>query len=373
MIVDKAFVAMASNYSKETYSAVTEAIYWRDAAGSQGEVNTSPQSNTPPLKVSEPLDIDALMKVANQTIDLSRAGSVLAQHKLQEVYNFAMPADPKSELNLRILAATLEGFFGQRLGMSLPKSSPELGGESAAGVAFSTPFPVSAIASPARQLVYQRTQIFHETESVNFAAAGIIRTQDGREISFDVSLSMAREFTQISSSHSNIFTSSAANLIDPLVINFDGLGAELSSNKFHFDLDMDGQLDQISQLKSGSGYLVWDKNSDGVVNDGSELFGPSSGAGFKELAAFDHDGNGFIDEADPIYSQLRIWMQHEDGTSQLLALGEKDIGAIFVGHVSTPFSLSDSLGQAHGQVANTGVYLKESGGVGIVQEIYLST
>ncbi len=232
--------------------------------------------------------------------------------------------------------------------------------------------PVPARAAPVNSgpgLVYQRRERYQETETLNFAAVGVIKTADGREINFSAALSMSRDFVQ----ESNLeIRQGSAQKIDPLVINFDGLGAQLLQTRFEFDLDNNGTVEQIASLRSGSGYLALDRNGDGAINNGSELFGPSSGRGFAELAEYDEDGNNFIDEADSIYHQLRIWMTNEDGSSQLAALGDKNIGAIFLGHVTSPFQLKDANNNSLGEVANSGIYLTEDGKAGVIQEINLS-
>ena len=180
---------------------------------------------------------------------------------------------------------------------------------------------------------------------------------------------MNRDFVQ----ESNLeIRQGSAQIIDPLVINFDGLGAQLSQTRFEFDLDNNGTAEQIASLRPGSGYLALDRNSDAIINNGSELFGPSSGRGFAELAVYDEDGNNFIDEADSVYHQLRIWITNEDGSSQLAALGDKNIGAIFLGHVTSPFQLKDANNNSLGEVANSGIYLTEDGKAGVIQEINLS-
>ena len=84
-------------------------------------------------------------------------------------------------------------------------------------------------------------------------------------------------------------------MCDPLVINLDGNIAELSDQTFLFDLDGDGEMDEISELSAKSGFLALDKNGDGTINDGTELFGTRSGNGFQDLSAYDTDHNGFID------------------------------------------------------------------------------
>jgi hypothetical protein len=215
-------------------------------------------------------------------------------------------------------------------------------------------------------LVYQRTASYQESENTTFSAQGTVKTRDGKEIEISSTLSMSREFSVSSS-----FTLRAGDAvkIDPLVINFDGNAAELSEKHFEFDLDADGKLDHIAVLNPGSAMLALDKNRDGKINDGSELFGPQSGNGFNELAQYDEDHNLFIDEADSIYKQLRIWQRHEDGSQQLLALGEIGIGAIYLGHTSTPFQLKSSDNSSLGEITDSGVYLTEQGGVGTIQQI----
>ena len=58
--------------------------------------------------------------------------------------------------------------------------------------------------------------------------------------------------------------------------------------------------------------------------------------------------NQFIDEADSIYSRLRIWLMNEDGSRQLVGLGEKGVGAIYLGHVTSPFQLKDQQNRSLG-------------------------
>lgn len=221
-------------------------------------------------------------------------------------------------------------------------------------------------ARPEIGLIYRKTESLYESEKSHFFAEGIIQTQDGRRIDFSVSLNMSREFMQESSLE---IRTGAAKKIDPLVINFSGNAAELTETSFAFDLDFDGETEQLASLKQGSAFLALDKNNDGVINNGAELFGPTSGAGFSELAEYDDDKNGFIDEADAVYHQLRLWQHNSDGSQQLMALGDKDIGAIYLGHVSTPFQLTNQQNIAQGEVNSTGIYVQENGAVGTIQQI----
>ncbi|MGZ4979303.1 MAG: hypothetical protein ACXV8O_19360 [Methylobacter sp.] len=164
--------------------------------------------------------------------------------------------------------------------------------------------PVNQAPSAGFGLVYEHHAVYQESESASFSATGSIKTQDGQSIDFSVKLNMSREFRI--ETNSSITAGDPEKKVDPLIINFDGNAAELSQTRFEFDLDANGTTEQISTLKPGSGFLTLDKNQDGVINNGSELFGPNSGNGFSELAKYDSDNNGFIDEADPIYKNLRI-------------------------------------------------------------------
>ena len=193
-------------------------------------------------------------------------------------------------------------------------------------------------------------------------------TADGREISIDLSFSLSRQFV----AEQQISLKAGDALIDPLVINFAAPAAKLTATKYSFDLDSDGASDQVSFAGAGSGFLALDINKDGVINNGSELFGPQSGDGFGELAAYDSDGNNWIDENDAIYDKLRIWTKDEQGRDQLFALGQKGIGAIYVGNVATEFALKDSANNLQGQMRSTGIFLRENGTAGTIQHIDLA-
>lgn len=210
----------------------------------------------------------------------------------------------------------------------------------------------------------------YEFESTAFAASGVIRTADGREIRFDLGMLMEREhFSETSVS----LRAGDAVKKDPLVINFNGTAAELTDLRFSFDLDADGTADRIASLGSGSGYLALDRNGDGVVNNGSELFGPTTGEGFAELAAYDDDGNGWIDERDAVFSQLTVWTGASATSAGILTgLARAGIGAIYLGNQSTPFALKDGDNQLLGSVRSTGIFVGGKGFVGTVQQIDLA-
>lgn len=208
-----------------------------------------------------------------------------------------------------------------------------------------------------------------ETENTAFQGQGMVRTSDGREIDFGITVEMSRAFCE----QNETLTSQSIIMCDPLVINMGSDVAEVSDQKFLFDLDADGKKEEISELSAGSGYLALDKNGDGKINDGSELFGTKSGDGFGDLAAYDSDGNGWIDENDDVFSKLKVWTKDENGNDLLLDLKKADVGAIYLGKASTQFSLNSMKdNHTNGAIRSTGIYLKENGGVGTVQHVDLA-
>ncbi|MCL2830215.1 MAG: VCBS repeat-containing protein [Betaproteobacteria bacterium] len=218
-------------------------------------------------------------------------------------------------------------------------------------------------------LVYERSTSYTETEVSSFAAQGMVKTSDGQSISFRLEMTMARAYHE--ESYTSI-TATQPRTKDPLVLNFNGTAAQLSDQRFEFDLSGDGSKDFINFVASGSGFLVFDRNGDGKVNDGSELFGAKTGDGFAELAAYDEDGNGWIDENDPIFAQLRLWTRDSNGNDVLLSLKDANVGALFLGRVATPFDIKDASNQLQGSVRSSGVFLQENGKVGSMQQIDLT-
>jgi hypothetical protein len=163
-----------------------------------------------------------------------------------------------------------------------------------------------------------------------------------------------------------------AKVVDPLVINYDGPAADFTKTTFRFDLDADGVSEEMPSLAAGSGFLALDKDGDGTINDGSELFGPSSGNGFAELEEIDSDGNGWLDASDPVYDRLRIWTRDEQGKDTLVALGQKGIGAIYLGSLGAAFAVKDESNALQAQNTRMGIFLRETGQPGIVQQVDLA-
>ncbi|MDH8678176.1 hypothetical protein QE109_08455 [Fusibacter bizertensis] len=205
-----------------------------------------------------------------------------------------------------------------------------------------------------------------ESEQMRFSSQGVVKTSDGKEIAFNLNLEMSRSYTESTSTLLEI----GAKMQDPLVINFDGKGIAFGEDSLKLDITMDGTPDQFKNLASGSGFLALDKNGNGTIDDGSELFGPQTGSGFGELSNYDTDGNGWIDEGDEMFSSLKIWTVSPAGEQTLIGLKEADVGAIYLGKVASKYQMKNG-SDLLASIRESSVYLKENGGAGSIHEIDL--
>lgn len=207
-----------------------------------------------------------------------------------------------------------------------------------------------------------------ESETTTFNTVGAVTTADGRHIDFNLSLSMSRSFTETVTSISDQV---GYMLTDPLVLNLDDAPETISDQTWFFDLDGDGKEEEISKLAKGNAFLALDRDGNGTIDNGKELFGATTGNGFAELAEFDEDGNGWIDENDSVYDKLKIWRKDAAGNDSLVSLSAADIGAIYLGAANTQFthkSMDTNATQA--VVRQSGFFLHESSGAaGLMQQI----
>lgn len=203
---------------------------------------------------------------------------------------------------------------------------------------------------------------YEEFESLEFSTIGHIQTEDA-SLDINLNFSMTRSFAI--ENRIDLYTT-----FDPLVINLEGAIPDLNQDTFSFDLDNDGEKDQISTLGKGNGFLALDKNHDGKINQGSELFGTLTGDGFGELSQYDEDHNSWIDENDSIFDSLQVWLKNQNtDEKELVALGEVGIGAIYLNSQASEFTYKTAQNQTLGEMKSSGVFLYEDGRVGNISQI----
>ncbi|MCI5969000.1 hypothetical protein [Helicobacter sp.] len=213
------------------------------------------------------------------------------------------------------------------------------------------------------------------SQSLQISIQGTILANDGTKKQLDISIGISQSFMQ-NLQISGIGNAQGGqtpnrNVIDPLVIDYEGNGTELSDTKMQFDLDSDGKPNQIATLKKGSGFLALDKNNDGKINNGSELFGTKSGDGFKDLSIYDSNKDGKIDKEDPIYDKLRIWTPNSNGEGKLVGLGEKGVGVIYLNPQESEELMRGKRGDLLGIKRKSADFLYDNGGKGKIHHIDL--
>lgn len=213
--------------------------------------------------------------------------------------------------------------------------------------------------------IRQITEV-ESAQQLSFEALGQVETSDGRRIDFMLAL----DFNRYQQEEQSALYRGNVKLVDPLMINLNGEPIALSDQTFDFDLNSDGNTEAIAQTARGTGYLAFDRNGNGVIDDGSELFGPQTGQGFAELAAYDEDGNGWIDSNDSLFPQLSLLM-FENGEPMLMSAADAGLGALYLGSASANYSLLDSDGEVQGSIRNSGVALSKDGNVLLLQEVHL--
>jgi hypothetical protein len=133
--------------------------------------------------------------------------------------------------------------------------------------------------------------------------------------------------------------------VSPIVIALDGGRIRLSSLRdgVQFDIRGVGKPDRVAwPTDTDEGFLALDRNGNGIIDDGQELFGNftplarggRASNGFEALAEFDANHDGWVDGHDPIFRQLRIWVdRNRDGVcdpDELLSLPDAGIAALSV-------------------------------------------
>ena len=157
----------------------------------------------------------------------------------------------------------------------------------------------------------------------------------------------------------------------PLILDLDGDGVEADAITY-FDHSGDGWTELSRWANEDDGVLVWDKNADGVINDGSELFGNSTVLangnkaehGFAALADLDDNGDGVIDASDAAWTELRVMRWADDNGNGIKDDDEEflvTLDSLGIESLNTGFTNSNHVDSSGNEHRQEGGYTKTDG------------
>lgn len=161
-----------------------------------------------------------------------------------------------------------------------------------------------------------------------------------------------------------------AEQADPLALDLDGNGLRTTGVEggVQFDINADGRLDQVSVTAGSDAFLALDRNNNGRIDDGRELFGDQNGAsnGFEELSRYDDNTDGRIDARDSIYSQLQLLRFSATGGQSLSSLEAAGVSAIDLGYRQSREAINQ-----YDSIAQLGSFDKTDGTTGTAGDLLL--
>ena len=169
---------------------------------------------------------------------------------------------------------------------------------------------------------------------------------------------------------------------DPLALDLDGDGIETrgADGRVLFDHDGDGIKNATGWVRSDDGLLVLDRNKNGTIDNGGELFGvdtvKSDGKkatdGFDALSDLDSNDDGVFDAKDTRFKDVRVWRDlNQDGVSQskeLSTLSANNIRSISLSKTSK----TTNLGHGNTQTA-TATFTRTDDTTGTVANLGLAS
>ncbi|MGZ5014655.1 MAG: calcium-binding protein [Methylobacter sp.] len=170
---------------------------------------------------------------------------------------------------------------------------------------------------------------------------------------------------------------------DPLILDLDGNGIQTSgintASPIMFDQNADGVKTATGWVNANDGFLVWDRNGNGMIDNGRELFGDATVKadgtlatnGFNALADLDVNHDGIVNAQDSDFANLKIWRDiNQDGTSQSNELFNLDTYQI-VGIKLANTVVNTAQGNGN-TLTETGSYLHSNGATALAGDMNLA-
>lgn len=161
---------------------------------------------------------------------------------------------------------------------------------------------------------------------------------------------------------------------DPIMLDLDGDGFELSSHAqgARFDILGSGQAVATAFVNGGDAFLALDRNNDGIINSGKELFGDQYGAanGYEELRKLDGNSDGVINDQDTAYNSLLLFKDNGNGATEageLISLADAGIAEINLNYRNINEQTSGG-----NRLAQIGAYRRTDGAYGQAADAILN-
>jgi len=144
----------------------------------------------------------------------------------------------------------------------------------------------------------------------------------------------------------NINDKTHYSYVSPITLDLGGDGIQTLGLEagVEFDLLNTGEKVRTGWISGEDGFLAVDANSNGRIDDRSELFGGSVGEGFGKLASYDSNSDGWVNASDAAFGELRIWQDaNENGLTEngeLVTLAAAGIESLSMDYASD-FSFDD--------------------------------
>ncbi len=160
---------------------------------------------------------------------------------------------------------------------------------------------------------------------------------------------------------------------DPIALDLDGDGIELTSHQFgaEFDITASGQAVTTAFVTGGDAFLAMDRNGNGVIDDGSELFGDQRGAanGYAELMKLDSNKDGRIDRQDADFGRLLLFRDNGNAKTEkgeLMTLDQAGIAELGLGYKNV-----NEAAAGGNRIAQTALFKRYDGSYGTTADAIL--
>ncbi len=165
----------------------------------------------------------------------------------------------------------------------------------------------------------------------------------------------------------------------PVVLDLDGDGVELVKRRKSnaaFDYDGNGGADDTGWISGDDGFLVIDRNNDGLITEASELSlaaeNDDARTGLQGLAAMDSNRDGVIDTDDARFGELRVWQDRNANgrtdSGELMTLEEAGIVSISL----AASGLQDRVKVTKNAVTATSSFTRSNGTTSTVADVSLA-